>query len=85
MFAGMITEDNPVKYNSIPINSGTQYFNTTLYLKNLLRDDKKPWLRRRLRMPVIMAVTANDSVVDTEYSRYVFHKYFRNPHSRFLL
>ena len=85
MFGGMITEDNPVKYNSIPINSGTQYFNTTLHLKKLLRDDKKPWLGERLRMPVMMVVTANDSVVDIEYSRYVFHKHFRNPHSRLLI
>jgi esterase/lipase len=85
MFGGLITEDNPVKYNSIPINSAAQYFNTTLHLKKELRDDKKPWLGERLRMPVMMALTANDSVVDVEYSRNLFHKHFRNPLSRLLI
>jgi esterase/lipase len=85
MFGGLITEDNPVKYNSIPINSGTQYFNTTVHLKKMLRDDKKPWLGEHLKMPVMMVATANDSVVDVDYSRYVFHNYFRNSHSRFLM
>jgi alpha-beta hydrolase superfamily lysophospholipase len=33
MFGGLIYEDNPIKYNSIPINSGTQYYRTTQYLK----------------------------------------------------
>ena len=33
MFGGLIIEDNPIKYNSIPINSATQYYNTTKYLK----------------------------------------------------
>ena len=85
MFGGMITEDNPVKYNSIPINSAAQYFNTTTHLKNLWRDDKTQHLRARLSMPVMMVVTANDSVVDIEYSRYVFHKRFPNSQSRFLI
>jgi hypothetical protein len=51
----------------------------------MMRDDKKPWTGERLRMPVMMVVTANDSVVDIEYSRKVFHRNFRNPHSRFLI
>ena len=85
MFGGMITEDNPVKYNSIPINSGTQYFNTTTYLKNLWRNNKNKYLRERLSMPVMMVVTANDSVVDIEYSRYVFNRHFPNSQSRFLI
>ena len=85
MFGGMISEDNPVKYNSIPINSATQYFNSSIHLKQMLRDDKKTWLGERLRMPVMMVVTANDSVVDIEYSRQVFHRHFRNPLSRLLI
>ncbi len=85
MFGGMITEDNPVKYNSIPINSATQYFNSSIHLKKMLRDDKKPWTGERLRMPVMMVVTANDSVVDIEYSRHVFQHHFRNPYSRLLI
>ena len=85
MFGGMITEDNPIKYNSIPINSATQYFNSSIHLKKMWRDDKKAWIGERLRMPVMMVVTANDSVVDIEYSRHVFHLHFRNPHSRLLI
>jgi hypothetical protein len=36
-------------------------------------------------MPVMMVVTANDSVVDIEYSRYVFNKHFPNSQSRLLI
>ena len=78
MFGGMIMEDNPIKYNSIPINSGTQYYLTTKYLKD-------NWRGRRLKMPVMMVMSNNDSVVDNAYTRDLFHTQFSNPQSRLLV
>ncbi len=31
VFGGMIIEDNPIKYNSIPINAAVQYYKTAKY------------------------------------------------------
>ncbi|MEM7562556.1 MAG: alpha/beta fold hydrolase [Pseudomonadota bacterium] len=85
MFGGLILEDNPIKYNSIPINSGTQYYRSTVYLKDQLRQDKNIWHGEALPMPVVMAVTVNDSVVDVDYSRHVFEQHFRNPASSLVI
>ena len=69
VFGGMIIEDNPAKYNSIPINSAAQYYNTTRYLK-------KRWQNRRLSIPVLIVATADDSVVDVGYMRALYHRRF---------
>ncbi len=50
VFGGMIIEDNPAKYNSIPINGAAQYYKTTRYLKRL-------WSNKKLEMPVFMVST----------------------------
>jgi len=78
LFGGMIIEDNPAKYNSITINSGTQYYNTTRYLK-------KRWGRKKLSMPVVMVATADDSVVDVDYMRSIYRKRFVSDQRRFVL
>ena len=78
MFGGMIIEDNPIKYNSIPINSGTQYYLTTKQLKHR-------WRGSRLDIPVMVVVTADDSVVDVEYTRNLFQHRFPHPRNRLLL
>lgn len=57
VFGGMIIEDNPVKYNSIPINSGSQYFKTTRTLN-------RRWPKNPLNIPVLVVTSINDSVVD---------------------
>lgn len=59
-FSGMILEDNPVKYNSIPINNGSQYFKTTQALK-------RRWPRKRLNIPVLVVASSADSVVNIEH------------------
>jgi len=69
LFGGMILEDNPVKYNSIPINSGAQYYKTTRYLKNR-------WRNKRIKLPTLIVVSENDSVVDIDYVRNLFAKRF---------
>lgn len=78
MFGGLIYEDNPIKYNSIAINGGTQYFRTTQHLKN-------NWDDKRLNLPVLMVLTLDDSVVDVEYTRRLFQKRFTSPHKQLLL
>lgn len=74
IFGGMIHEDNPVKYNSIPVNSGWQFFKTTQYLKSKLRG-------KVLDIPVLMVNSANDSVVDTEIVRSMYRKHFAQSKS----
>ena len=78
LFGGMILEDNPIKYNSIPINSGAQFYKTTRYLR-------KQWGDQKLRMPVLMVVTQYDSVVDIDYVRRVFSRRFKSPDRTLLL
>lgn len=78
IFGGMILEDNPIKFNSIPVNSGTQFYRTTRYLKNR-------WKRRKLEMPVLMVLSEDDSVVDVEYSRRIFSRRFTSGKKQLLL
>ena len=59
-FGGMIIEDNPVKYNSIPINTGSQYYKTTQALK-------RRWPRKRLNIPVLVVASNNDSVINIQH------------------
>ncbi|MFT5658921.1 MAG: esterase/lipase [Gammaproteobacteria bacterium] len=78
MFGGLILEDNPVKYNSIPINSGTQYYRATQYLK-------RKWDNKKLAMPVLMVATIDDSVVDVAYTRRLFQTRFSSPVKQLLI
>ena len=78
VFGGMIIEDNPAKYNSIPINSVTQYFNTTRYLKHR-------WRRRKLQIPVVMVATSDDSVIDVDFMRSIYRNRFKHDQKRFIL
>jgi len=78
VFGGMIIEDNPVKYNSIPINGAAQYYKLTKQLKS-------KWRRRQLTMPVLMVASVNDSVVDIDYVKKVFNKRFTSPRKQLVL
>jgi len=69
VFGGMIREDNPVKYNSIPINAGSQYYKTTQQLK-------RQWPRKALDIPTLAVASANDSVVDIPHLIKSFGKGF---------
>ncbi len=73
LFGGMILEDNPIKYNSIPINSGWQFYKLSRHLK-------RAWRRRdRLAMPVLLVTTLDDSVVDVDFTEALFKKRFTHP------
>jgi hypothetical protein len=74
----MILEDNPTKYNSIPVNSGTQYYKVTEYLK-------EHWHNNILTMPALMISTMDDSVVDVHYIRGIFQKKFDSDRRKFLI
>ncbi|MEE9333826.1 MAG: alpha/beta fold hydrolase [Granulosicoccaceae bacterium] len=78
MFGGMIIEDNPIKYNSIPINSAAQYYKTSKILKRRWRD-------RTLDIPVLLVASANDSVVDVKYTQRLFNRRFTHQAKKMLL
>lgn len=78
VFGTRLLEDNPVKYNSIAVNAGTQYYRTTRYLK-------KRWKRRTLSIPVLVVTAADDSVVDVDYTRDLFQRRFVSPRSELIL
>jgi len=70
VFGGMIREDNPIKYNSIPVNSGWQFYKLTRHLK-------RSWGRHdKLAMPALLVMTKEDSVVDVNASQSLFQKRF---------
>lgn len=78
VFGGMILEDNPIKYNSIPINSAAQYYKITQTLK-------RQWRDRTLDIPVLLVASANDSVVDVNYTQRLFNRRFTHPAKKMLL
>ncbi|MFK8084043.1 MAG: alpha/beta hydrolase [Granulosicoccus sp.] len=78
VFGGMITEDNPTKYNSIPINAAAQYYKSAQYLQEI-------WGRRKLSMPVLMIATFDDSVVRVNSLRAIFQRHFSSKKRRLVL
>ncbi len=78
VFGGMILEDNPIKYNSIPVNSGWQFYRLTRLLK-------RRWDDHRIDLPVLMVATENDSVVDVDVVRRLFTDRFTDPRKHLML
>ena len=78
VFGGMIREDNPVRYNSIPINATAQYYKTTRYLL-------RKWRRKQIDIPVLMVATLEDSVVDIDKTRSLFQTRFLSEKKQLLL
>ena len=70
VFGGMILEDNPIKYNSIPVNSGWQFHRLTRSLARRWRPDD------RVDVPTLLVLSSEDSVVDTGYTRSLFRRRF---------
>lgn len=73
VFGGMILEDNPIKYNSIPVNSGWQFHQLTRELDRRWRAEDE------LDVPALLVMSSEDSVVDTDYTRRLFRKRFTHP------
>ena len=78
VFGGMIIEDNPTKYNSIPINGAAQYYKTTKVLA-------KAWRNRQLSIPALLVASVDDSVVDVDFLRRKFQRGFANNNRRLIL
>jgi len=78
VFGGMIIEDNPTKYNSIPINGAAQYYKT---IKRLARK----WRKRTLSMPVLVAASVNDSVLDIDFIKQKFLRGFTSTKRKLIL
>jgi len=78
VFGGMIIEDNPTKYNSIPINGAAQYYETTKYLKSR-------WKREFLEMPVLLVASQDDSVLDIDFLVNVFERKFKSKNKQLLV
>jgi len=78
VFGGMIIEDNPTKYNSIPINAAAQYYRMARHLQ-------RRWKGRTLAMPVLVVETIDDSVVDVAATRHLFATRFGSSRRRLLL
>ena len=72
VFGGMILEDNPIKYNSIPVNSGWQFHRLTRSLARRWRPAD------RIDVPALLVLSAEDSVVDVGYTRRLFRRRFTN-------
>lgn len=78
VFGTRLIEDNPIKYNSIAVNSGWQYFR----LSNAL---KRAWgWRKRIAVPTLLVHSVDDSVVDIDYTTRLFERRFTHPGSRLL-
>lgn len=69
---------NPVRYGSIAVNSGVQYYDLTQYLMAL-------WGDRTLDIPVLAVVTTEDSVVDVAHVRTVLRNRFTAPGNRLII
>lgn len=78
VFGGMIIEDNPTKYNSIPINGVAQYYNVTKILK-------RKWKSNKLAMPVLSVASVNDSVVDIDFLIKIFENKFVSDRKKLIL
>jgi len=78
VFGGMIREDNPIKYNSIPINGAAQYYKTARFLKRRMR-------RRQLDTPTLIVASRNDSVVDINYLLKFYKERLSSDKNRFIL
>jgi len=79
VFGGMIGEDNPIKYNSIPINSGWQFYALTRTLRRRWRPDD------RIGVPALVVLSSEDSVVDVAYTRRLFRRRFTHPARRMIV
>lgn len=83
VFGGMIIEDNPTKYNSIPINGAAQYYNLTKVLRHAWAKRSKG--QRRLSIPVLAVASADDSVVDVSFTIDRFNRRFASENKKLIV
>ncbi|CAH0526094.1 alpha/beta hydrolase [Vibrio hippocampi] len=65
-------EDNPLRYNSLPMNGAAVYYQTTEVVKQALKG-------RSYDKPVFMIMSEADGIIDTGYAAEVFQHTMTHP------
>ncbi|MFW7525414.1 alpha/beta hydrolase [Vibrio ostreicida] len=68
-------EDNPLRYNSLPMNAGAVYYQTSVKVRQTLNT-------AHYNKPVFMLMSEADRVIDTQYAIETFSEKMLNPHSQ---
>lgn len=68
-------EDNPLRYNSLPMSAAAVYYQTSVEVRNKLDGIN-------YNKPVFMMMSEGDKVIDTQFAIDVFSQQFNNPNSR---
>lgn len=68
-------EDNPLRYNSLPMSAAAVYYQTSVEVKNQLDGVN-------YNKPVFMMMSEGDRVIDTQFAINVFSQQFPNPNNR---
>lgn len=70
-------EDNPLRYNSLPMSAAAVYYETSVEVREKLDG-------AQYDKPVFMLLSEGDKVIDTEFAIDVFSQQFNNPNSRLI-
>ena len=70
-------EDNPLRYNSLPMSAAAVYYETSVEVREKLDGTQYD-------KPVFMLLSEGDKVIDTEFAIDVFSQQFNNPNSRLI-
>lgn len=68
-------EDNYTRYNSLPMNAASIYYQTS----KIVRDDLA---NANYSKPVFMMMSEGESVIDTKYAQNTFNKVMSNPNNK---
>ncbi|NOI76061.1 lysophospholipase [Vibrio coralliilyticus] len=68
-------EDNPLRYNSLPMSAAAVYYQTSAQVRDKLAT-------ANYDKPVFMLMSEADSVIDTQFSIDTFTQKMKNPNSR---
>ncbi|QSP96438.1 alpha/beta fold hydrolase [Marinobacter salinisoli] len=82
LFADFVEEEpelNPVKYESVTLNAGSQLADVLNHTRKLLEQPEAPL------PPLFLVATEADSVIDLAYLTQTFRQRFRHPDSRMLV
>lgn len=68
-------EDNYTRYNSLPMNAASIYYQTS----QQVRDDLT---QADYSKPVFMMISEGETVIDTTYAQHTFNQVMTNPHNK---
>ncbi len=68
-------EDNPLRYNSLPMSAASVYYQTSVSVRDQLEGIK-------YQKPVFMLMSEGDKVINTQFAIDVFSQQFSNENSR---